>query len=418
MRWPLVLVVALLLAACGVPKEQYLEQVEQARKMEGYNVALANRLAEVKKSGEDAKAELSATKTRLDAAEQELSATRSELKTTTGQLAAARGELSEARDKLALKARDAEKLAAENAAAERSLADTNRLVGQLQGRNDVLAKELAAYKEAQGKSARALEEKFVEQQKAAAQEQADLKMQLGEAQAQGREAAKALEVGSKAQAEALAARDARIKALEEARAGREARIGELEARLAAAEADRALLAEQKARAEKDREQKVDELSRTYDGLLKNMEEDLKKGNVTITKLKGQLSVKLLDAILFPSGSAEVKKEGRKVLDSVAKALSEASDQYIVIEGHTDNVPLGGELAQKFPTNWELSAARAVNVVRYLSEKAKVEPSRLAAEGFGEFRPVGGNDTPEGRELNRRIEIKLVPMPKAIEEPSK
>jgi len=84
-----------------------------------------------------------------------------------------------------------------------------------------------------------------------------------------------------------------------------------------------------------------------------------------------------------------------------------SDKNIRIEGHTDNVPITGSLAQRYPTNWELSAARAINVARYLQKQA-VDPGGLSAIAFGEFRPVADNGTPEGREKNRRIEIVLVP----------
>jgi chemotaxis protein MotB len=85
---------------------------------------------------------------------------------------------------------------------------------------------------------------------------------------------------------------------------------------------------------------------------------------------------------------------------------------VEVQGHTDNVPITGALAKRFPTNWELSAARATNVVRFLQEQAKLDPTRLSASGYAEFRPKGPNDTAAGRRQNRRIEIVLVPVPVA------
>jgi chemotaxis protein MotB len=84
-----------------------------------------------------------------------------------------------------------------------------------------------------------------------------------------------------------------------------------------------------------------------------------------------------------------------------------NDKAIRIEGHTDNVAINRSLAQRYPTNWELSAARAINVARYLEQQA-IAPGSLSAAAFGEFKPVADNSTVEGRAKNRRIEIVLVP----------
>ncbi|HSH70991.1 MAG TPA: OmpA family protein, partial [Deferrisomatales bacterium] len=88
------------------------------------------------------------------------------------------------------------------------------------------------------------------------------------------------------------------------------------------------------------------------------------------------------------------------------------DRGTLVEGHTDDVPIRGVLAQRFPTNWELSAARALSVVRFLQEVGGVDPARLAAAGYGEYRPAVPNDSAENRARNRRIELKLVPLPQA------
>jgi len=96
------------------------------------------------------------------------------------------------------------------------------------------------------------------------------------------------------------------------------------------------------------------------------------------------------------------------LDKIVPALQTASAQRIEVEGYTDNVPIGGHLEHRFPTNWELSAARAVEVVRYLQKKG-IDPSRLTAAGHGEYQPVGSNATPAGRQANRRTDIDLMPI---------
>ncbi|NOY44483.1 MAG: OmpA family protein [Deltaproteobacteria bacterium] len=177
---------------------------------------------------------------------------------------------------------------------------------------------------------------------------------------------------------------------------------DLKARLDLVEAERR-------RAEQEKREKLDEVARTYEGLLKGMEKEVEAGRVVIEQLKGKLSVKVLDEILFDSGSARIKPEGREVLRRLGEMLKAQADKAIVIEGHTDNVPIAGALAERFPSNWELSTARATSVVRFLQDEVGVEPERLSAVGFGPYRPVASNDTPEGRARNRRIEIKLVPL---------
>jgi chemotaxis protein MotB len=97
-----------------------------------------------------------------------------------------------------------------------------------------------------------------------------------------------------------------------------------------------------------------------------------------------------------------------VLKKVGAILGEVKDKEIRIEGYTDNVPIGENLRKRFPTNWELSTQRATNVLRFLEEQAGVDGARLSAVGYGPFRPLADNQTPEGRAQNRRIEIVLVP----------
>jgi chemotaxis protein MotB len=233
----------------------------------------------------------------------------------------------------------------------------------------------------------------------AEQDKADLRAQI---EAKNREHTGALRAAEDEYAKKVRDFEAELTA-------REARLEALRGKVSDIEAEKSVLLEAREKLEQEKKERIDEVGRTYEGLLENMREEIGQGRVMISRLRGQLSVKLMDEILFPSGSAEVKEEGTKVLDRVAQALAEVTDKAILIEGHTDNVPISGALAAKFPTNWELSTARAVSVVRYLSEKGGIAPKRLAAVGYGDTRPVSPNDTPENKAKNRRIEVKLVPL---------
>jgi chemotaxis protein MotB len=140
----------------------------------------------------------------------------------------------------------------------------------------------------------------------------------------------------------------------------------------------------------------------------SLKEQIESQEIKLEEIAGKLKVTLVDKILFDTGKVEVSKRGEEVLLELADTLRENKDQNIVIEGHTDDVPIGLVLVEKYPTNWELSTARAVKVVRFLQEKGWLEPERLSATGYSYYKPVASNDTAEGRRQNRRIEIILVP----------
>jgi chemotaxis protein MotB len=164
----------------------------------------------------------------------------------------------------------------------------------------------------------------------------------------------------------------------------------------------------RAAAEAAKAAELEKAKKSYEDLQAGLKSEIAAGEIKITQLQGKLTVNLVDRILFDSGKAEIKDDGRKVLDKVGGVLNTVKDKNIRIEGHTDNKPITGDLLSKYPSNWELSTARATAVARYLQDKDKVDPSRLVAAGYGEFRPVASNDTVESRALNRRIEIVLVP----------
>jgi len=145
------------------------------------------------------------------------------------------------------------------------------------------------------------------------------------------------------------------------------------------------------------------LNETYQNLNKNLETEIKSDQVEIKQLKSCLQVTLANEILFPVEGWEVDREGVEVLSKVAPSLRDLNGKQIVVQGFTDNLPVDDTLRNRFPTNWELSAGRATNVVRHLQTQG-VDPSTLAAEAFGEYRPVASNATPEGRRKNRRINI--------------
>ena len=142
-----------------------------------------------------------------------------------------------------------------------------------------------------------------------------------------------------------------------------------------------------------------------------LEESLKKElvdkDVQISRLRDQLKVTVASEILFPSGSAELSPEGLDVLRKVAKAANKTQDE-VRVEGHTDTDPIAAVLAQYYPTNWELSTARAAVAVRTLEATGMVPAARLSAVGYGDSRPVNPNDTAEGKAKNRRVEIVFTP----------
>lgn len=144
----------------------------------------------------------------------------------------------------------------------------------------------------------------------------------------------------------------------------------------------------------------------YDALVKSLAGEVQKGQLQVKQYKDMLSVDLAEQIFFDSGRATLKPGGKEVLKKVGEALKGYQNKVIRVVGYTDNVPVAKSLQGTYPTNWELSVARATNVVRFLQD-AGVPPERLVASGRGEYDPVASNDTPEGRQKNRRIEIMLI-----------
>lgn len=160
-------------------------------------------------------------------------------------------------------------------------------------------------------------------------------------------------------------------------------------------------------------QKIEELTQSLDELTsaKRMLEDqlaqeIKDKQVRLQMMEKGLVITFVADILFDSGKATIKPESHTSLDKVASVLNETVPNLSVgIEGHTDDQPIK---LSGWRSNWELSAARALSVLHYLENQGQVSPSRLKAEAFGEFHPVAANDTKDGRQLNRRVEIVILP----------
>ncbi|MFL5320537.1 MAG: OmpA family protein [Myxococcaceae bacterium] len=157
-----------------------------------------------------------------------------------------------------------------------------------------------------------------------------------------------------------------------------------------------------------KEQEIARLKATYDQLNDKLKNEIGKGEILLSEANGKIRVDLVDKVLFDSGQADLSPRGQEVLGRVAGVLKDVDDKTIQVSGHTDDSPITDKLLTRYPTNWELSVARAVNVVRFLSEQGKVPQKRLMAAGYGEFRPVASNATAAGRAANRRIEILLAP----------
>jgi chemotaxis protein MotB len=192
--------------------------------------------------------------------------------------------------------------------------------------------------------------------------------------------------------------------LEQERAAKEAEIQQQQERLKAEAADKARLEQERAA----KEAEIQRLTRTHEELTKSLEAEIAKGDIKIKQVRDRLTINMVDRVLFDSGHSKVKPSGLKVLKQVSDILKNVTDKQIRIEGHTDNVPIGVRLKERFQTNWELSTGRATSVVRYLIEEGGVDRANLLAVGYADTKPIASNDTEEGRTANRRIEIALYP----------
>lgn len=186
----------------------------------------------------------------------------------------------------------------------------------------------------------------------------------------------------------------------------QAKMNDAKASLAAAQADDQKDKDQIAALQSqlaDLAQEKESVAQSAKGLEDEMRADLESKDVTISKLQGKLTVNILDRVMFDSGEAILKPGGEAVLRKIASLLADHPGLKIHVIGHTDNVPM----RNRFASNWELSTARALAAVHFLTEKAGVDPRRVGAIGYGEYRPIADNATAEGRAKNRRIAVTIL-----------
>jgi len=222
---------------------------------------------------------------------------------------------------------------------------------------------------------------------------------------------------TKADALAEQSRQAAMESSTRARDAEAARL-QLEQKLAALEAERAQLATEKeqlssekaqlSQTVQEQEAELAKLKATYEDLEDKMKAEIAEGAIRLSQAEGRIQVDLVDKVLFDSGDASISPRGQEVLTRLGSVLAKVEDKSIQVSGHTDDAPPSQKLQATFPSNWELSVARAVNVVRFLEETGGVPARRLVAAGYGQMRPVSSNATPQGRARNRRIEVLLTP----------
>lgn len=152
------------------------------------------------------------------------------------------------------------------------------------------------------------------------------------------------------------------------------------------------------------EREVRQRNQIYEDVIGRFQSLIDAEQLSVSIDRGRMVIQLPQDVLFPSGSATLGSDGRQTLGQVGDALADLGDRQFQVEGHTDDVPISNE---RFASNWELSTARALSVVRLLIDSGAA-PENLSAAGYGEYQPVASNETSGGRRQNRRIEIVMLP----------
>ncbi len=206
-------------------------------------------------------------------------------------------------------------------------------------------------------------------------------------------------LGGMASAEELAAAKRRIAELEKELGDRNQELARLKGSLTDEE-------KELARLKGDLAAQMDRLKDAQRGIAKSLRKEVEKGNILVDMRKDHLLVNLASTMLFDSGSAELKAGGRDALKSVGEILKDYPEYNVEVGGHTDNVKIQGELAKKYPTNKELSAARADAALKALQDGGMT--NHVATAGYADRRPAASNATADGRQRNRRVEVKVMP----------
>lgn len=203
----------------------------------------------------------------------------------------------------------------------------------------------------------------------------------------------------------------RLRSLEDALAARESQNAALRGEMARLEEEQASLSKRQQQLLEEK-RKLEEQTTSYAEMAEALAQEVQQGRVALRRLRNGVVVEMQNKVLFPSGSAELNDTGKETLRAVAGAIKELKERRVRIEGHTDNVPVGRDLP--YASNWELSAARALTVTKFLQEEG-VDPSIMSAEARSKYAPIASNKTTDGRARNRRIEIYLVPKPTGSKE---
>jgi len=395
------------------------ESAAKISALEADKTKLSDELLQSQSAGSQLKRDLDQTKGNLDstlASRSELENDVRKIRAETTGMERLNGELRRERDLLQGKVNDLQrdhdatkqdlenKLKAEQDTVASLQRDKDLLIARATGATDELAKNQKRMGELEADAARAkdLDKQLSELQKRTG----DLEGQAGRAKDLEKQLSDLQKRAGDLEGEASRAKD-----LEQRLSQRDIEVGRLTQGGEALAAEKDALAAEKARLEKERaakEEEIQRLTKTQEDLTKSLQAQIDRGDIKIKQVRDRLTINMVEKVLFNSGQAQVKPEGLKVLKQVADVLKDVHDKEIRIEGHTDNVRIGGKLKEKFPTNWELSTGRATNVVRYFIEQGGVSAENFEAVGFADTRPVADNGTEEGRTENRRIEIVLFP----------
>ncbi len=155
--------------------------------------------------------------------------------------------------------------------------------------------------------------------------------------------------------------------------------------------------------------KKNELEQVKNQMIEDLEAEISEKSVRIQMLEESLQVTAVEKLFFESGSADLKPEGRVVLDKIAQTLKDSKNMEIHVIGHTDELPPTGKVSKKYPSNWELSVNRATAIIQVLQWGYGIDPKRMVAQGVAHYRPLV-METAENRAMNRVVEISLTVMP--------
>ena len=392
---------ALFAASCGANKKLLME-----------NQGLGSELQTSRARGDELERQLGDTRVSLAEVTEELEGLDLRLYETEAELAAAANQLAIGADELdALGARltgvreELQKSYAENESLERTVQELTdgmkasgnemaKQIAQLTKRRQELEKQAAGLKNELEQSSRQNEAltrqigRFTAKNESLEAQSQDLRAALETATRRNEQQSQAVEGYRKT----IGAQASEIQALKTDLLG-------LEGRIAGIEQNKEALLQQE---ELDKAR----LKKTYEDLLASLESEVGEKTIQIENFQDALTINIMDQIFFDSGKAAIKKDGLSILDRIAAILANLPEKIIRVEGHTDDVPIGPKIKSVYPSNWELASARSSAVARYFIDKHRIDPARVVAISYSQYRPLVPNTTEGNRAKNRRIEIVL------------